>query len=104
MATLVEVARVADIAPHCALTVQVDEFAIALFNIDGRILAVDAACIRCASLLASGRHEGHDVICAGCGWRYDLTTGRLPAIPKLRIDTFEVEFIGSRVLIRKPGA
>jgi hypothetical protein len=29
-------------------------------------------------------------------------TGRLPAIPKLGVDTFEVVLIGDRVMVRNP--
>lgn len=86
------------------MTVQLDRLTIAVFNVRGRIFAVDGACIRCASLLGSGTVDGQEVICPGCGWRYDVTTGHLPAIPKLRIDTFDVEVVGSRVMIRNPFA
>jgi nitrite reductase/ring-hydroxylating ferredoxin subunit len=101
---LVDVARVDDIPAAGGLTVHVDTFTIALFKVDRRVYAIDGACIRCASLLASGTLEAHEVACARCGWRYDVTTGRLPAIPKLRVDTFEVEVIGTRVVVRNPLA
>ena len=85
------------------MTVQLDDLTIALFNVRGRIFAIDAPCIRCSSLLSVGSVEGYEVVCAGCGWRYNVTTGRLPAVPKLRVDTFEVEVIGSRVMVRNPS-
>ena len=100
MSKLVQVAHVADIPLPRGLTVRVNDQTRALFNVGGRIVAVDGACIRCASLLARGIVVGNEVTCDGCGWQYDVTTGRMPAIPKLRIDTFEVEVIGTRVMVR----
>jgi nitrite reductase/ring-hydroxylating ferredoxin subunit len=99
---LVEVARVARIPSEGGITVQLGDLAIAVFNLKGRMLAIDGACIRCGSMLGSGLVEGHEVICRGCGWRYDLATGQLREVPKLRLDTYEVEVIGLRVMIRSP--
>jgi nitrite reductase/ring-hydroxylating ferredoxin subunit len=101
---LAHVADVADIPQQRGLTVKIDALTLALFNLGGRIVAVDGACIRCASLLASGTVTDNEVICAGCGWRYDVTTGRMATVPKLRIDTFEVKVVGARVMIRNPYA
>lgn len=86
------------------LTIELARCAIALFNVRGSIFAIDAACIRCASPLAAGDLRGDLVACAKCGWQYDVTTGRLPAIPKLCVDTFEVKIVGSRVTVRDPFA
>lgn len=98
------VARVGDIPEERGLTVHVGACTVALFNVRGRMVAIDGVCIRCASLLASGTLEGDEVACAGCGWRYDVVTGRLPAIPRLHVDTFEVVTVGANVMIRNPFA
>jgi nitrite reductase/ring-hydroxylating ferredoxin subunit len=102
VAQLVEVARVGQIPLQRGLNVKLGEYDVAVFNVNGNIFAVDGACIRCASLLALGTVEGVEVVCPGCGWRYDVTTGRLPAIPQLRIDTFAVEVVGSSVMVWNP--
>ena len=102
MSKLVEVARVARIPSEGGITVQLGDLPVALFNVNGRMLAIDGACIRCSAMLGSGRVEGHEVICPGCGWRYDLATGHLREVPKLRLDTYEVEVVGPRVMIRDP--
>jgi len=98
------VADVADIPLQRGLTVKIDALTLAVFKVGGRIVAVDGACIRCASLLASGTVAGNEVTCAVCGWRYDITTGRMATVPGLRIDTFEVKVIGERVMIGNPYA
>ena len=104
VAKLVEVARVDDVPLQRGLTVELSRCSVALFNVRGRIFAIDAACVRCASPLAAGDVRGDIVACAGCGWQYDVTTGRLPAIPKLCVDTFEVKIVGSRVMVCDPFA
>jgi nitrite reductase/ring-hydroxylating ferredoxin subunit len=101
---LVQVADVADIPLQRGLTVTIDALTVALFNVGGGIVAVDGACIRCASLLASGTVTGNEVTCSGCAWRYDITTGRMATVPGLRIDTFEVKVIGDRVMMVDPYA
>ena len=104
VSSLVNVARVGDIPAHGGLTVCLGAATIALFNMDGRIVAIEGVCLRCASLLANGTVQAREVACAGCGWRYDITTGRLPAIPKLNVDTFEVVVVGTQVMVRDPFA
>jgi 3-phenylpropionate/trans-cinnamate dioxygenase ferredoxin subunit len=102
VAKLVEVARVDQIPPEGGLSVALGRCTIAVFNVRGRIFAIDGACIRCASLLASGVVEGGEVACRSCGWRYDVRTGRLPGVPRLRIETFNVELAESRVMVWNP--
>jgi nitrite reductase/ring-hydroxylating ferredoxin subunit len=104
VAKLVDVCRVDQIPPNGGLTVRLQDFNVALFMVQGEILAVDGDCIRCASLLTRGIVDGAHVTCSTCGWRYDLRTGGLPGIPKLRLDTFAVEVVDSRVMVRNPFA
>lgn len=82
-----------------ATVARISDVAIALFNVDGRILAIDDHCIRCGASLASGVIAEASVSCSSCGWRYDLATGRLTALPALRADTFEVKIVDSRLLV-----
>ena len=84
------------------LNVRLHDLNIALFNVSGRIFAVEGDCIRCASLLASGAVDGLEVTCPGCGWPYDVTTGHVRHVPKLRIDTYTVEVAGARVMVLDP--
>jgi nitrite reductase/ring-hydroxylating ferredoxin subunit len=82
-----------------ATVARISDVAIALFNVGGRILAINDHCIRCGASLASGVVAGTNVSCSSCGWRYDLATGRLTALPALRADTFEVRIVDSRLLV-----
>jgi 3-phenylpropionate/trans-cinnamate dioxygenase ferredoxin subunit len=79
--------------------VTLGDTAVALFNVDGRIFAVEDTCVRCGSSLAPGALQGHDVTCPGCGWRYDVRTGCVIGVPALCIDTFKVEIVDSEVMV-----
>jgi nitrite reductase/ring-hydroxylating ferredoxin subunit len=99
MTDFVEVSCLDRIAPGAATVVAGADGPIALFNVDGRVFAVDDSCVRCGSSLAAGALDGNHVSCPGCDWRYDVATGCVNGIPALQIDTFEVRVVDSRVMV-----
>jgi len=99
MGAFVEVARMDQVVPGSGIAVAVGNRAVALFEVDGRLFAVEDTCIRCGSSLTSGTLRGHDVVCPGCGWRYDVQTGCVMGVPTLCIDTFEVDVVDSTVMV-----
>lgn len=92
-------ARRERIAPGHAVVARVAGAAIALFDVDGRIVAIDGLCACCGASLADGQQEGGHVACGGCGWRYDLATGSVVGLPALRLDRFAVRIEGGEVLV-----
>lgn len=100
MDVFVDVARLPDIPVGAGLAVEIAANHVALFCVDGEVFATDNACIRCGGELASGRLHGHDVECPQCGWRYDVVTGSMRGVPKLRLDTFAVCVSGANVLLQ----
>jgi len=79
--------------------VRVADNAIAVFNVDGGLFAIDDSCLRCGASLASGAFRGRQVICSRCDWQYDVITGCVHGVPRLRIDRFEVKIVNSQVLV-----
>ena len=79
--------------------VRVADSTIAVFNVDGRLFAIDDSCLRCGASLASGTLRGRQVICSRCDWQYDVITGCVHGVPRLRIDRFEVKIVNSQVLV-----
>ena len=98
-ARLVTIARLDQLAPGRGVAVAVEGNAIAVFRVGGQTFAIDDACARCGSSLASGTLRGATVACAGCGWEYDVRTGAVSGVPALRIDTFEVTVVDSVVML-----
>ena len=85
---------------HKMITVvRVADNAVAIFNVDGRLFAIDDSCLRCGASLASGALRGRHVSCSRCDWQYDVITGCVHGVPRLRIDRFEVKIVNSQVLV-----
>jgi len=103
MPDFVDIARLDQVAPARGLAVPIANGVVALFNVNGRIFAVDDSCVRCGSSLAAGTLRGVDVTCSGCDWQYDVTTGCVNGIPALQIDTFEVKAVDSRIMVASPS-
>lgn len=99
MPDFAEVARLDQTKPGTATLVTVRGDAVALFNVEGRLFAVDDSCVRCGSSLALGTLHGVAVACPGCNWQYDVTNGRVHGVPALCIDTFEVRIEDSQVMV-----
>lgn len=99
IASFVEVAELGQIAPAAGTVVMVAANAVALFNIEGRLFAVDDACLRCGGSLASGTLLDHLVTCSRCDWRYDVATGGVQGVPQLRTSCFEVKIVDTHVLV-----
>ena len=99
MEPFVDKARLPDLPAATGLGVHVNERPIAPFQVDGEVFAVDDGCARCGASLAAGTLDGCDVECAGCGWHYDVVTGCVRGVPRLRIDTFAVQTRGDIVSV-----
>jgi nitrite reductase (NADH) small subunit len=100
----VEIARAGDVPAERGLAVAIGEHPLALFRVEQRIVALDGSCMRCTTLLVAGGFDGQEVTCAGCGWRYAVTTGHVSSLPQLRIETYEVTLVGDRVAVWVPFA
>jgi nitrite reductase/ring-hydroxylating ferredoxin subunit len=96
---MLDVGTTREFPPGTAKPVAIPTATVALFNLGGRMFALDDACVRCGSSLAAGSVIGGDVACAGCGWCYDIATGNVQGVPALCTDTFAATVDGSRILL-----
>lgn len=70
---------------------------IALIN-DGRyVIAVSDLCLRCSHPLSEGALASGLLVCAHCGWMYDLERGCVARLPSLKIDTYHVRIEDGQV-------
>jgi nitrite reductase/ring-hydroxylating ferredoxin subunit len=51
---------------------------LALFNVDGKIHAMDDTCPHAGAPLSDGRLSGCVITCPWHGWSFDVTNGRMP--------------------------
>ena len=99
MRTFVALASLSELAPGRSLAVPVAGGTIALFNVGGRIFALEDTCVRCGASLAMGKVEATSVLCSGCDWRYGLATGCVNGVPALHIDTFHVDVVDGNIMV-----
>ena len=91
MATLVEVAKLADVPPGTIKVVEAGGLRIALCNYDGSIFAIADECTHDRGPLDQGELIGKEVECPRHGARFDVTTGRPTRLPAVRpVKTYPV--------------
>ncbi|CAJ0819702.1 MULTISPECIES: Rieske 2Fe-2S domain-containing protein [Ralstonia] len=77
---------------------------IVLFNVDGRLHAVDNSCPHTGASLAGGRLDGNVLQCPAHGLRFDLATGCTPGANGLCLKTFPVRVVGDDIVLVVDGA
>lgn len=89
MSAWIDVAPADKLAPGDWKVVEVEGVWVAVFNIDGRFLAVEDTCTHDGGELAGGELEGDEVVCPRHGARFCLRTGEALCAPAYEdIDTF----------------
>ena len=78
--------------------VQADGADIALFNVDGRIYAIDDSCPHQGASLFVGKLDGRTLQCPAHGLRFDLATGCMRG-GGLAVRSYPVEVVDGRVRI-----
>jgi nitrite reductase/ring-hydroxylating ferredoxin subunit len=96
----VTVANVNDVKEGKGKVVEANGKTIALFNVDGKIYAIDNTCVHAGGPLGEGTCEGNVVTCPWHGWKFDVTTGISPVNPQAKVDTFEVQIEGEEVKVK----
>ena len=72
-----DVAKLEDLEPGTCLSVEGDNAPdVALFNVDGDILALDNTCPHAGGPLGEGTLEGEVVECPWHGWEFNVRTGQ----------------------------
>ncbi|NRA02190.1 MAG: Rieske 2Fe-2S domain-containing protein [Myxococcales bacterium] len=72
------VAGISDLPKHGGLRVEVGGREIGLWQVGGRVYAMENLCPHAGFPLHEGGLEGTFVVCAGHGWAFDLETGLAP--------------------------
>jgi nitrite reductase/ring-hydroxylating ferredoxin subunit len=72
---------------------------IALFNADGKLYAIDNACLHRGGSLAAGDVYGTHVVCPLHGWEYDFTTGCSVDDPSMKLRCYRVRTEGDDIIV-----
>jgi nitrite reductase/ring-hydroxylating ferredoxin subunit len=99
MAEFVRVAKKSDIPPGQGRMFEVGGKQLAVFNVAGKLHAIDNVCKHQGGPLAEGDLEGCVVTCPWHGWTYDVTSGESPDDPDTKVTRFDVRVDGDEVLV-----
>ena len=79
MAKWVKIAEIGEVAPGAGKAFEVEGYSIAVFNVDGKLHAIDDSCPHQGSSLAMGRLEGYVVTCRSHGMKVKVS-GEQPSL------------------------
>lgn len=100
MGNRVKVATTAEIPPGEGKTIEVEGYAVALFNVDGSYFAIEDTCSHVGGPLGEGELDGECVQCPWHGARFNVKTGEFIAGPKASdLSTYPVTVDGEDILI-----
>lgn len=101
MAEWARVCRLSELPEGMRRVLDVDGVAVAVFNIGGRIYAIEDVCTHDGGELASGELDGYEIVCPRHGARFDVRTGEVRAPPAYEaVATFGVRVAQGWVEVR----
>ena len=96
------VAKLSQLPPGSCASVEAGNHGVALFNVGGRIYALNNTCPHAGGPLGEGVLDGPIVECPWHGWRYDVTTGERPENPVFKVACYQVEIEGDDIKVLLP--
>ena len=81
MSDWVDVAAADDFHPGTWRCVEVDDVAVAVFNLDGEFRAIEDVCTHDYSSLTGGELRGEEIVCPRHGARFNVRTGEALSPP-----------------------
>jgi len=97
--TWVAAGQIADIPPICGRRVIAGDEDIAVFCVEGQVLAIENRCPHKGGSLSEGITAEGIVTCPLHHWRFDLRSGQCPERPKVIIRTFPVRREGDQIFV-----
>jgi NAD(P)H-dependent nitrite reductase small subunit len=76
---------------------------VAVFDVNGRLFAIDDVCPHRGGPLSQGDIEDGQVFCPLHAWAFDLETGQMRGNPSCRVPVYSVVVHGDDVLVGRPA-
>jgi 3-phenylpropionate/trans-cinnamate dioxygenase ferredoxin subunit len=104
MPDMIKVATLDEIPVNGSKLVEIEEYRIALFNLNGEIYAIEDVCTHDGGPLVEGDVvNGNEVKCPRHGARFDIRTGAALSFPAFEATTsYAVKLEGQEVWIESP--
>ncbi len=100
MSEFIEVGRLDDVPPGGKLLVDFDGRALAVFNVEGTLYAIDDVCTHDGGPLAEGEIIGCEIRCPRHGARFDVRTGKALCFPAFEpVATHPVEVKDGKIFV-----
>ena len=95
-----ELCSTADVAPGSALKIEIDDLALAVFNVGGEFYVTDDACTHGPGSLSEGEVNGDVVQCNFHGGEFNIRTGEVVLPPcMVPVKTYPVLIVDGKVTI-----
>lgn len=91
MVKWVKIAEIGDIPPGAGRAFEVEGHSIAVFNVGGKVFAIDDSCPHQGSSLAAGSLEGFVVTCSSHGMKVNVAGGEQQPGAGMNVRTFPLE-------------
>ena len=89
-----------EVAPGTALKIEIDDLALAVFNVDGEFFVTDDLCTHGPGSLSEGYIDGDVVECNFHNGQFNIRTGEVVSPPcMVPVKTYAVTVIDGRVTI-----
>ena len=102
MAQRVTIGRVSDIPAGGVAVVTIRNRDIAVFNVDGKLFAIDDTCPHQGASLSGGAVEDGCVTCPLHAWRFRLSDGAWADSPRVKIGSYPVHIVGDELQLEVP--
>jgi nitrite reductase (NADH) small subunit len=99
VAEFIKVASISELPVGSCKTVEVNGKAIGLFNVGGKVYALDNTCLHEGGPLGEGSLEGEVVTCPWHFWEFNVRTGEEVGDPSLRVVTYPVQVDGDDIKV-----
>lgn len=97
--TFLEAIRLEEIPQGQGRRVDLEGTPVAIFNVRGRIHAIEDTCPHQGGSLGKGRLRGTTVACPLHLWKFNVTTGENDLDPRLKVRSFPVKVVGGAILV-----
>ncbi len=99
MGEFVAVAAESELPPGSGKAVSAKGRPIAVFNVEGKLYAIDNTCKHAGGPLGEGELDGGVVTCPLHGWQYDVRSGASTSPPGFKQQQYNVKVEGGSVLV-----
>jgi len=96
----VTVAKAGDILPGEVQYVEVDDYRLAICNVNGSFYCIEDTCTHDGGPLGQGMLDGDLIECPRHGARFNVVTGRPARMPAVSaVETFDVKIDGDNIMV-----